>query len=1056
MLKKATAKKSRLERRHLTVMFCDLVNSTALSLQFDAEELREIITAYLTCCADVVRQFKGHIARCTGDGLLVYFGFPKATERDAESAIRAGLAIVSAVQQLAVRPNLRLQTRVGIATGQVVAGASQQRGEIQEPTIVGATPNLAARLLALAKPDSVIIAETTRRLAGNLFEVHDVGRRRLKGFAHPVQAWQVIAASPVTSRSEFTGAIGAVGSLVNRRNEMEILQDRWRSAQRGQGQAVLLVGEPGIGKSRLARALIEHLRYEENVVLRHYCSPFHQNTPLYPIIRHLERAAQFVTGDSMATKLDKLEAMLSRSKIDVHSSAPLFAALLSIKTEGRYPPLALNAPRRKQRTLEMAQALLDATAREHPVLVVFEDLQWLDPTTHELLDRLVKRLPEMPVLLLMTARPEFTSPWDDLAHFTKLVLNRLDNSEAAALVRELRGATRLPQALLKRILALCDGVPLHLEELTKTVIEAASLGVEGDRSMTAARVPDVLIPETLQDSLMARLDRLGPWVELIKVASTIGQQFSYDLLHGFFEKRKNYLDRALQKLIDANLIVRLGNPTEGRFAFKHALVRDAAYASIVSRERQALHARVAHLIERFFPEIAEREPELLARHYSGAQLIEPAVRFWRKAGEQSLKSNATIEAINHLQSALELLLTMPENSERDQTELDLQLLLGATFAAVKGFAAPEVERAYGRAHALTPRFTDMQRLFPIIRGLWMFHLVRANWSDAYELAKKLLAASLSESNVSYRVEAHRSLGVTLFWLGNFASACEHFERARLLYDREQHHEHVLRYGSDPAVASLVHEAYALWILGYPDSALRRSEEALILARELKHPFGLAQALLYRSFLHQHRREADSAMNFAQQARTLAEEQEFPFWLAESTIVIGWAKAQLGKVSEGLEQIRQGIADFFATGARMDRPRWLSLLAEIYGVTGSTKEALGAVSEALAAAHAGGERFHESRIHCLKGNLLLSQGPEAAAEAEACFVTAIHVARQQGARAWELCAATSLARLWQSQSQSRKAYELLSPIQQWFTEGFDTPDLKEANTLVDELALASAI
>jgi class 3 adenylate cyclase/predicted ATPase len=1029
-------------------MFCDLVGSTALSVRLDAEDLREIILGYLACCEDVAKRFDGYIALCTGDGLVIYFGFPIAAERSAERAVRAGLAIVSAVQALQLRPNLVLQTRIGIASGEVVVDvASKGRGKVQQPTMVGETLHLAARLQALADPDSVVIADTTRRVVGDLFEYFDLGCNSLAGFSEPIQAWRVVRERSVASHFEATSKKAALTPLVDRREELAMLYAYWQAAKAGKGQVVLLSGEPGIGKSRLILALRQQLAEESCTILRYFGSPYHENTSLYPIISQIERAARLAGTDAPNVKLDKLEALLSRSTTEVQRVAPLIASLLSIPSQGRYPSLDLNLRRLKHSTLEVLATHLDGLAANNPVLVLFEDLQWVDPTTQELIGRLAARARQLPVLLLMTCRPEFTPPWDE-PHVTRCVLTRLSEPDAKTVVGELSGRKPLPPEVLEQIVMRCDGLPLCLEEMTKTVLEAGYLRDDGDRYTRTIPLPEVVIPETLHDSLLARLDGLGKFKDVARTAAVIGREFSCDLLCAVLPQ-KDVAKDALKEMIQAGLIMASGETPDATYRFKHALVRDAAYASLLRAERKAQHARLARVLVEEFPETAEREPELVARHFTGAMMVEFAIHYWRKAGEQSLGRFANAEAINHFSSALELLMTVPESVERDQQELDLQICLGTTFTTAKGFAAPEVEIAYTRARSLSQRLADPERVFSVWRGLWVFDLVRAQWQQAYELAAEMLAMSQHQHSSGYQLEAHRAMGVTLFWLGEFVRARDHLKQVHILYEPAQHHAHTIRYGSDPGVASLVHEAYVLWVLGYPDQALARSDEALALARQSNHPFSLAQALLYRGFLHQHRREAKAAESLAKQTETLATEHGFPFWLAESEIVQGWALAQNGETARGVQRLRNGLNDFLATGAEMDRPRWLATLAETYGRNGQPDAGLNSIHEALAAVENTGERFYEARVHELNGTLLLQRhGVDAKDEAEACLLKALSVARQQDAKSWELSAASSLARLWCQQGKRRDARNLLQPVYDWFAEGFDTGDLRDAKALLN--------
>ena len=1028
-------------------MFCDLVGSTTLAEGLDPEDLREIISSFHGCATGIIQAAGGHVARYMGDGVLAYFGYPVAHENDAECAIRAALELTRTIGTLR-SGSKPLRIRIGIATGLVVVGDQVKTIAADRPPIIGETPNLAARLQAVAEPDTIVIAPTTKRLTGGLFEYRDLGRLELKGMALPVHAWQVLAEGSVTSR--FDALRMSTTALVNREEEIELLLRRWRRAASGAGQIVLLTGEPGIGKSRLIQALRQRLDGEDHTYLSYFGSPYHQNTSLYPVIISLRTAVQLSPADPPATSLDKLETFVAGSGTALPDVAYLFASLLSLPTHERYASQRLGGQRMKDRTLD---ALLDQLAglatTQPPVLVVFEDLQWVDQTTLDLLTRTVARIQRLPVMLLMTHRPDFIPPWQGQSHVTTCVLNRLIRRDCESLVLQLTGGKSLPADVLEHILAPCDGVPLCLEELTKTTLETGQFTAEGDRYTRAGPLSQVQIPQTLNDSLMARLDRLGPRKEVAQTAAVIGRRFSHKMLAALLPDLKEPLEQALQQLIAAELVIRHGEPPEAMYTFKHALVRDAAYQTLLRTNRQALHARLARIIEEQSPETVEAEPELLAHHYVGARLAEPAIRYCQKAGEQALQRSANAEAVGHFRKALEQIATLPESPQRDQRELDLQLRVGAALTVVKGFASPEVESAYARARVLCEQQSDSVRLFSVVRGLWQFDLVRANWVEARDLAVRMLALARNESNTAYRLEAHRALGMTSFWLGEFITARAHLEQGRQLYDRRQHHTHALLFGNDPGVACLVHEAYVAWVLGQPDRALTLSTDSIELARQLENPFSLTQALTYRAFLHLHRDEAVEAGKLAAQTIELASEHGFPFWLAESKIVEGWAKAKLGETARGLEQVRKGLDDFLSTGAGMDKPRWLAVLAETYGLNRQPEMGLETLSEALSLLDSTGERLCEARIHHLQAMLLeQSGGPGSAGAVETALETSLAVARRQQARSWELSAATHLARLWHGRGRHAEADALLRPLHDGFSEGHETPDLIAAKAVLD--------
>jgi predicted ATPase/class 3 adenylate cyclase len=1035
------------ERRHLTVMFCDLVNSVALSLQYDPEDLSEIVSRYQACCEQVVRGHDGYVAAFTGDGLKAYFGYPRASEHDPERAIHAGLALISAVKHLQLRPDLVLSARVGIATGDVVVGRLIGTAEARERAVAGEAPNLARRLQMMSPPDGLVIAEETRELVGGLFEYADLGSHDLKGFPTPIRAWHVLRESRTESRFEATRT--HLTPLVGRVEELGLLQQHWVDATAGNGRALLLSGEAGIGKSRLVLALRQSLAEGSFAELRYYCSPYHQNSSFYPIINQLRNAAGLIPDEPSATKLDRLEDWLARSEPEALRVAPLIASLLSISAEGRYPPLNLSPRQQKRRTMEALERQLTSLAATMPVLMVVEDLHWVDPSTREFLDRLIKLLSGLPVLLVMTTRAGFEAGWDNRAHGESLALRRLSRSDSGVLVQALASRSALPQATLEQILDHSDGVPLFLEELTKAALETGG----AHRSVgTSARVPPRRVPRTLNASLVARLDRLAPWKEVAQIGAVIGRNFSFQLLAALFPRGRAKLEHALRGLVRGDIIVAQGVPPEATYRFKHALLQDAARASLLRPELAAIHGRIADVLERDFPDTAKAEPELLALHCAGAGRTEPAIGYWQKAAERALQRSANAEAVEHFKQALALIETLPHDEEQDRREQDLQTRLGATLTTIKGFAAPDVAAAYERARTLCPDSQDAAQRFSVLRGLWVFDLVRANWHSADKLAADMLELAEAQGNIGYELEGRRAAGITLMWRGELARGCDHLEQGCRIYDAEQHQGHALRYGNDPGIACLIHHAFGLWLLGHADRALATIRDATMLARRLAHPFSLAQSLVYFTFIHQFRREEHLIRPLAEEAKVLAVEHGFPFWLAEANIMSGWARAAQGDGQGGLLQLRGGVEDFLNTGARMDKPRWLSLLAEACAHADRREEGREAVRQALAVVEQTGECIFESRLRHLEGEFLLKQSDaDATSRAESCFEAALAVARRQQAKAWELRAATSLASIWAEQGRRREAHDLLEPVYRTFTEGFDTADLKEARGLLDALS-----
>ena len=654
------------ERRQVTVMFSDLVGSTALSARMDPEDLREVISAYQKCVAETVQRFGGFVAKYMGDGVLVYFGYPQAHEDDAERAVRAGLELIQAVGGL--KSGAPLQTRVGIATGLVVVGDLIGSGEAQERGIVGETPNLAARLQGIAEPNTVVIAESTRKLLGNLFDLQDLSAQDLKGIASPVRAWAVLRPASIESRFEALHASGLT-ALVGREEELELLLRRWSKAKTGEGQVVLLSGEAGIGKSRLTVALL--VATELHTRLRYFCSPQHTDSALYPVIGQMERAAGFVHDDTTQAKLDKLDMILAPTSTSKENAA-LFAEMLSLANDGRYPLLELTSEQRRQRTLEALISQVETLTHQSPVLMIFEDAHWSDPTSLEVLGRIVDRVRSLPVLLLVTFRPEFDPPWLGRPYVTALTINRLAERDISAMIDRVVGNKLLPTNVRQDIIERTDGIPLFVEEMTKAVLEAES---EGEARHTAAAVPSpaLAVPASLHASLMARLDRLGPAKEVAQVGAAIGREFSHVLLAAVVRKPEVELGSALDRLIAAGLLFRQGVPPHATYLFKHALVQDAAYGTLLRETRRALHARIAETLEGQFADIAENQPELLARHCTEAGMIEKAAGFWGKAGQRSLARSALAEAVEQFTRGLVQIATLPGSPALRREEIKLQV-----------------------------------------------------------------------------------------------------------------------------------------------------------------------------------------------------------------------------------------------------------------------------------------------------------------------------------------------------------------------------------------------
>jgi class 3 adenylate cyclase len=891
------------ERRQLTVMFCDLVGSTPLSARLDPEDLRGIIGAYHRCVTESVEGFGGFVARYMGDGVLVYFGYPQAHEDDAERATRCGLALIDRVPQLGQAEELH--ARVGIATGLVVVG-----GEIVEHDVAGDTPNLAARLQALAEPDTVVLAASTRRLVGDLFEYRDLGEIELKGIAEPVPAWQALRPSAVASRFEALRG-SALSPLVGREEEIDLLLRRWARAKAGDGQVVLISGEPGIGKSRIIAALAEWLRDEPHLRLRYFCSPYHQDSALFPFIEQLSRAAGFARDDPPAIRREKLEVLLALATPPEEDVA-FIADLLSLPSSERTPLPNLSPQRKKEKTLEALIRQLEGLARQQSVVMAFEDAHWIDPTSHELLDLTVNRVRSLPVLLIVTFRPEFQPPWTGQPQVTMLALNRLDRHDRTALIEQIAGSTALPDGVIGQIADRTDGVPLFIEELTKSVLESG--------------VPAVGIPTTLHDSLLARLDRMSSVRRVAQIGAAIGREFPYALLRTVCRIPEDELRSALSRLVASELVFQRGTPPDAVYAFKHALVQDAAHSSLLRATRQQLHAEIAEVLETYSPEMMENQPELLAQHYAEAGLVEKAIAYWGKAGHKSTARSAMAEAAAQFQKGLDQLALLPQTANRQRQELEFSSSLGAVLMALKGFAAPEAGRAYTRARALWEQLGSPSEFLQVPFGQSLYHIFHGELDLALRLDEDLLRLSRQRNDPAGLVLGYVSSGRNLMWKGRFAASRSHLEAGLAVYDPKCHSSLVQQAGIHPHVNSQAYLGIVLFCLGYPDEALVQSSAAVAEARKLAHLPTVAMSLTVGTVLLLIIGDDGTLDTWVDQLVAVSTEQGFPHWRAQGAIYRGWIKVKKGDVTEGVSLLRSGSAAYRATGSETWWPYAFSLLA----------------------------------------------------------------------------------------------------------------------------------
>jgi class 3 adenylate cyclase/tetratricopeptide (TPR) repeat protein len=1035
------------ERRQLTVMFCDLVGSTALSARLDPEDLRGIIAAYHRCSTELVERNSGFVAKYMGDGVLAYFGYPQAHEHDAERAVRAGLALVEAVPKLATNAGSPLQVRVGIATGLVVVGDLIGAGAAQEQAVVGETPNLAARLQALAEPGAVVIASSTRRLTGGLFEYRDLGTVPLKGFAENVPAWQVLGAGIAESRFEALRA--TTTPLVGRDEEIDLLMRRWEQAKRGDGCVVLISGEPGIGKSRIAQAVVERLSPEPHTRLRYFCSPHHQDSAFYPSITQLERAAGFRRDDTDEQRLAKLEGVLAQGTNDLSEALPLLADLLSVPIGDRYPPLNLTPQKRKEKTLYALLAQVEGLADQQPVLMVWEDVHWSDPTTRESLDLLIDRVPTLRVLVIITFRPEFTPPWIGRPHLTLLSLSRLPPPQRAEMIKHVTRGKVLPKEIADKIVDRTDGVPLFIEELTKTIVESGMLTEAGNSYAITGPVPPLAIPMTLHASLLARLDRLAPTREVAQIGAALGRQFSHELISAVATMPKQQLDDALAQLVDAELIFRRGTPPDAEYTFKHALVQDAAYSTLLRSRRRQLHSRIAATLEEKFPEIVGAQPQFLAHHCAEAGLDQRAVEYWLKAGQQAVARSAMMEAEAQLDRGLNLLSGLPANDWRWQQELDFLTVLGPALIVTRGYSAPDVGKTYARARQLAEQLDKTNYLAPLLFGQWSFHGTRSENQLALSLAAQIEHIGRASNDPAVLMMGQFSQGTTRFFLGEFDAARALFQKCCGAGDPENGPAQGIWKVEEFYAPMLSWLSLTLTNLGHLDQGRIQRDIGIEEARRQKQAPTLVLVLALACWGDWVVNQPHEGLRHAGDVIALSEEHGIPLWGAWGNVHRGWSLAALGKAEEGLASIAKGLSMYRATGAVVSTPFALTVLADAHAKLGHQINALNLLTEGEKIIETTQDRYSEAELHRLHGDLLKTMGDLLGADQ--IYRRAIAVAQRQNAMTLELRAATSLARLWLGQGKCAEASDLLAPVYGWFTEGFDTPVLQDAKALLDELA-----
>jgi predicted ATPase/class 3 adenylate cyclase len=970
------------ERRHLTVMFCDLVGSTALSEQLDPEELRDLVQKYQQTCADILMRLDGYIAQYLGDGILVYFGYPNAHENDGHRAVKAALGIIKAMGKLKLgclqTQGIKLAVRLGIHTGLVVVG-EVGAGNKREQLAIGQTPNIAARLQGLAQPNTAVLSPTTYRLVRDIVEVKSLGKHHLKGVSQPIEAYQVLQEVGYCKRMKV--AADNWTTYVGREAELEQLQQAWERVKTGTGEVFLIVGDAGIGKSRLLQTFKQKITEDSYHLRELYCSSYYQNTPFHPLIELLrDRLIQLTREDPPAEKLSKLETFLQHNQIPPEEFVPLFADLLNIPLNQQYPALNLSPKAQKQKLLEAMLMIIRQTATQEPLLVIVEDLHWIDPSTLELINLLIEDGLNYPILRIYTTRPGFQSQWLDLPGFHQINLSHLSPQQIEKIVLGVTQNKSLPPAVMGLLIEKSDGIPLFVEEMTKMVIESGWLQETETGYQLTGTLPTLSIPDTLKGLLMERLDHLETAKEVAQLGSIIGREFSYELLRSIALKQMEVrshsplaldeytMTQGLERLVETRLLFMKGELPMASYMFRNVLIQDAAYDSLLRSTRQQYHQRIAQVLEAEFPDIVQQEPELLAYHYTRARQPQPAISYWQTAGQMAFMASANEEAIAHLHSGLELIHQLPENAESWQQELTLQTTLGKALIATKGYAASEVEQVYSRSEELCQQLGTTRQLFPVLWGLFGYHGARAEYRLSLEFASRLMGLARRENDAVLEMEAHFTVGLALFYLGHLQAAQNHWQDALSLYQTVSINCQTCLTGQDVGVASSSFLAWCQWLLGESQQALASSQQAIALAQHIAHPYSQGLAFSVAAMFHQCRQDVEQVQQYTQQALALAQEQQFPFWNATATILQGWVNVQQGAVHSGIAQIRQGIEAHTATGAKISWTYFLGILAQAYGKAGQIQAGLAVLEEAFAAVEATEERFWVHELNRIKNNL----------------------------------------------------------------------------------------
>jgi class 3 adenylate cyclase/tetratricopeptide (TPR) repeat protein/ribosomal protein L40E len=1018
------------ERRYLTVLFCDLVGSTSIAARLDPEEWRGIVSGYHRAAAQAIERFGGYVAQYFGDGVMAFFGYPEAHGNDAERAVRAGLALVEAISQLDEQPaETKLTVRVGIHSGAVVVGA----GAGGRSDVFGDAPNIAARVQTAAEPATVLITEDTHRLVSGWFDVEERGAQILKGLERPLRLYKVLQPSGTRGR---LGTERSLTQFIGRADELGVLLSQWDKVRQGNGQVVIIIGEPGIGKSRLLRQFHEQIGGEHHLWIESAADQFAQSTPFYGVAQMLRQGIASSRTEDITQPIERLASLLEAAGLKTRQVLPLMAPLLNLPVPNNYPPVPAAPEEQRRQLLASLSGWAIGISKAQPAIIVLEDLQWADASTVEFAKLVVEQGARAPLMQIYTARLGFECPWLAQPQHTQLMLDRLSDSEAREMVESVASEKGLSAETVTTVVERATGIPLFVEELTRDLLERGKCDSPGQ------------IPASLHDLLMARLDRLGRARELAQIGAVIGREFSHELVRAVASMSEDELKAALEPLVNADLLHVHRVEPDKQYIFRHALVRDAAYGTLLRSRRRELHQRIAGMLEELFPETVASAPELLAHHFTEANLAAQAVRYWRRAGRRAIERSANLEAIAHFSKALELLKTLPSTSERLMEEVRLQMALTTPLIATKGYTAPEVEIACNRALELCQQVGDVPELFAVLGGLHSIYFNRCDLEIAHELGRRMLRLAEKQRDTLLLLWAHYALGFNFAAQGKLKSARSHLERSIALYEPRRGGSY--GFVQDPGPTALAMLAHKVYQLGYPDQALDRVRQAVTLARSLSHPYTLAMVLGFAGESYWRRGDKLTAREFWEEKALLSSRQGFKSLLASASLLLGLALVDEGEGERGISIMKDALSESLGGSSIWDQINALALLGLALGKLGEADRGLEKIDEGFTLVKRAEKFGNVSYLYLFKGELLLMRNAAGLRKARQAFSTAIEIAREQNAKSDELSATIPFATLMAQQGRREQARAMLSMIYNWFTEGFDTADLKEAKALLEQL------